>query len=55
MEQLLDNIRAGDESWQLSADQLKRLTEASDIVPLYPYSLQGLIQQGRHRNGPLVI
>lgn len=55
MEQLTDNIVAGDDNWQLSADQLKRLGEVSDIMPLYPYSFINGVQQGRKRSGPIIL
>ncbi|XP_062510949.1 1-deoxyxylulose-5-phosphate synthase YajO-like [Corticium candelabrum] len=55
MEQLVDNMGAGDDSWKLTADQLKRLGDVSDIMPLYPYSMIDAVQVQRRRNGLLVL
>eukprot|EP00118_Oscarella_pearsei_P021182 m.236635 g.236635 ORF g.236635 m.236635 type:complete len:368 (+) comp40136_c0_seq15:2342-3445(+) len=53
--QLEDNMTAGDDSWQLTQDQLQRLQIASDVPPPYPYGMINRLQTSRSRDGVQVL
>ncbi|XP_062521595.1 1-deoxyxylulose-5-phosphate synthase YajO-like [Corticium candelabrum] len=55
MEQLVENMGAGDDSWTLSEDQLGRLNDASAVPVPYPYSMVNKFQNGRRRRGVRVL
>jgi aryl-alcohol dehydrogenase-like predicted oxidoreductase len=55
MEQLTDNMGAGDDSWKLTDEQLAKLNEASAVPIPYPYNMVARSQGGRQRQGILAL
>ncbi|XP_062521407.1 1-deoxyxylulose-5-phosphate synthase YajO-like [Corticium candelabrum] len=55
MEQLVDNMGAGDDSWTLSEEQLGKLNDASAVPLPYPYNMVSRCQIGRRRKGLMAL